>query len=102
VPGCSSTLSTVKDRKQEYTKKEYCNAVLARKVQNIIMFPRVCKYTKIVDSKLITNCPVEWADILAAERIFGTNLRALKGKIMHQLGIPVLGQIKGMPPTILE
>jgi hypothetical protein len=60
------------------------------------------KYTKIVDSKLITNCPLGWANILVAERIFGTNLRALKGKTMYQLRIPVLGQIKGMPPTILE
>jgi hypothetical protein len=74
----------------------------SRKVQNIITFPWVCKYTKIVDSKLITNCPMGWADILAAERIFRTNLMALKGKTMYQLGIPVLGQIKGMPPTILE
>jgi hypothetical protein len=55
-----------------------------------------------VDSKLITNCPLGWANILVAERIFGTNLRALKGKTMYQLRIPVLGQIKGMPPTILE
>jgi hypothetical protein len=66
------------------------------------MFFKVHEYTKIADLKLITNCPVGWANIMAAERIFGTNLRALKGKTMYRLGIPVMGLIKGMPPTILE
>ena len=33
-------VSTVADRKQEYTKREYRDAVLARKIQNILMFPR--------------------------------------------------------------
>jgi hypothetical protein len=42
-------INTVEDHKQEYTKREYCDAVLARKVQNIIIFPWVCKYTKITD-----------------------------------------------------
>jgi hypothetical protein len=27
------------DRKAEYTKREYCDAIQARKVQNIVMFP---------------------------------------------------------------
>jgi hypothetical protein len=76
-------INTVEDCKQECTKREYHDAVLARKVQNIVMFPRVHEYTKITDSKLITNCPVGWANIMAAERIFRTNLGALKGKSMY-------------------
>jgi hypothetical protein len=44
-------VNTVEDRKQEYTKREYRDAVLARKVQNIIMFLGVREYTKIADTK---------------------------------------------------
>ena len=32
-------VTTVADRKREYTKREYRDAVLAQKVQNILMFP---------------------------------------------------------------
>jgi hypothetical protein len=34
-------INTVEDLRKEYTKQEYQDAVLARKVQNIIMFPGV-------------------------------------------------------------
>jgi hypothetical protein len=51
-------INTVEDCKCKYTKIEYHHAVLTRKVQNIIMFPGVCEYTKITDSKLIANCKV--------------------------------------------
>ena len=45
------------------------------------MFPGVWAYTKITDSQLITNFPIEHMDIAAAERIFvPKNLGALKGK----------------------
>jgi hypothetical protein len=36
-------VNTVKDRKEEYTKHEYRDALLAQKIQNIIMFPGVCQ-----------------------------------------------------------
>jgi hypothetical protein len=57
---------------------------------------------KIADSKHIDNCPVGRAGIVAAERIFGTNLGALKGKTIYQPRIPVSGRINGVPPSILE
>lgn len=95
-------INTIKDQKQEYTKQEYHDAVLARKVQNIIMFPGVREYTKIADSGLIANCPVGCMDIRAAERIFGTNLGALKGKTVYHPSVPVSGRIEGVPPAILK
>ena len=67
-----------------------------------MMFPAVRMYTKLADTKLIANCPIGRADIMAAKRIFGPNLGALKGKTTHQSAIPVAGRIEGVPPTILE
>jgi hypothetical protein len=75
--------------------------VLAQNIQNIIMFPGVWAYTKIADSQLIANCPIGRADIAAAERIFGPNLGALKGKTTKQTSVPVTGRVNGVPPSIL-
>lgn len=95
-------VSTVADRKSEYTKREYRDAVLARKIQNIIMFPGVQAYTKIADSKLLPNCPIGRHAIVAAERIFGPNLGALKGKTVKRGSIPVAECTNGVPPSLLE
>jgi hypothetical protein len=95
-------VNTVAKHKSKYTKREYRDAVLAWKIQNILMFPRVQAYTKIADSKLIANCPIGWANIMAAECIFGPNLGTLKGKMVKHASMPVNGCIKGVPPSILE
>ena len=95
-------VNMVANRKQEYTKCEYRDAVLARKIQNIIIFPGVRAYTRIADSQLIANCPIGRADIAAAERIFGPNLGALKGKTAKQASVPIPGRIDGVPPSILQ
>jgi hypothetical protein len=57
---------------------------------------------KIADSGLIANYPVGCMDILAAERIFGTNLGALKGKTVYHPSVPVYGRIEGVPPALLK
>jgi hypothetical protein len=46
------------DHKAEYTKQEYRDAVRARKVQNIVMFPGDRAFKKIIDSNQLANCPV--------------------------------------------
>jgi len=73
-------INLAEDQKQKYTKCKYCDAVLARKVQNMIMFPGDKSYNKIVDANLLTNCPVKRSDIQAAECLFRKNINALKGK----------------------
>lgn len=55
------------------------------------MFPSMRSYTKIADSQLIANCPIGRANIAAAERIFGPNLGALKGKTTKQGSVPING-----------
>jgi hypothetical protein len=57
---------------------------------------------KIADSQLIANLPISRANIAAAERIFGPNLGALKGKTTKRVSIPVEGRINGMPAGIME
>jgi len=95
-------ISLANDRREEYTKQEYHNAVLAQKVQNIFMFPWDRAYDKIVNGNQLTNCPVKRSDIAAAERLFGKNIASLKGKTAYCQGAPVIGRTNGMPPSIWE
>jgi hypothetical protein len=91
---------TVQEKKDLYTKRAYQAAVRARRVQNIIMHPGYREYVKIADQQLLQNCPVQRADIVAAEDIFGTNIGSLKGKTVTRQGDHVRGRIAGVPPDI--
>ena len=93
-------ISMVDDLKKEHTKREYRDAMLARRVQNIIMFPSVRAHNKIVDSNLLANCPVTRQDISAADHILGKNVSALKGKTVYRQGSAVSGRLDGVPRGI--
>jgi len=95
-------INLANDCKQEYTKCEYCDAVLARKVQDIIMFPGDRSYNKIVDANLLANCPVKGGDIQAPGCLFGKNINVLKGKTAYKQGVPVTGKTGGVPPSIRD
>jgi len=90
------------DRRQEFTKCEYRDAALARKAQNIMMFPTDRTLNKIVDRNLLANCPIRRQDIMAADHLFGKNVNALKGKTVYRQGKPVSGRSDGVPPNILK
>jgi hypothetical protein len=95
-------INLVDDRKQEYTRRQYRDAVQARRIQNIIMFPSAQSYGKIVDSNLLPNCPILREDIANAEHLFGPNIGALKGKTVYRPGIPVHGRIESILPSICK
>jgi len=95
-------VNLAEDRRDEYTKREYRDAVLARKVQNIIMFPGDQAYKKIVDSNLLPNCTVKRDDIKAAEHLFGKNIGALKGKTPYRHEPHVSGKMDSVPRQVRE
>jgi hypothetical protein len=73
-------VNTVADKKSNYTNRNYKQALLARKIQNMIGRPSLRSFLQIVENNLLKNCPVNRADVLAAEDILGPNLGSLKGK----------------------
>jgi hypothetical protein len=95
-------INTVAERKEEYTKREYRDAVRARKTQNIIMFPGVQKLTQITNGAHVDNCPVTRSDIRVAEHIFGSNLGALKGKTVTKSSVPVSSKTDMVSRSIME
>jgi hypothetical protein len=96
-----SLLTTVASQSLNYTKRAYKKAVLARKLQNIIMRPSARQYGDVIVDYL-RDCPVTKADIRAAEAIFGPNLGSLKGKTVRHPTEHVAIGIDPVPVEVLE
>jgi hypothetical protein len=94
--------NTVTENKQLYSKREQKAAIQARTSQNIMMFPSTRQYMNIADKSLLRNNPIERADIVAAEDIYGSNIGSLKGKTVTHKALPVDGRIAGVPQAIRD
>jgi hypothetical protein len=79
----TALVSTVDDNKSKYSKHDYLQATLARKLQATIGQPSATDSIQIVEEQLLPNCPITKADIMAAEHIFGPDLGAIKGKTVR-------------------
>ena len=71
-------VDTVEDNKTSYTNAEFDRAKQARKLQTTIGRPSTRDFIKIVSNNLLPNCPVTKQDIMAAEDLFGPDIRNLK------------------------
>ena len=94
-------VNMVARQKDNLSHRANKNAALARRIQNIIMYPGVQGYAKIVDHNFLRNCPVTRTDILNAERIYSPNVNALKGKTTRQSSVRIVGHVDPVPPEIL-
>jgi hypothetical protein len=94
--------TTVADNKISYTKRTYKQAMLARKVQNMIGRPSLKAFLKIVENNLLKNCRISQEDVLVAEDILGPNLGSLKGKTVRPGGTHVRTEYHGVPHGIME
>jgi hypothetical protein len=73
-------VTTVADNLSSYTNYDYCKADVARELLLKLGRPSVGDLIRIVQNKLLPNCPVTVADIQAAEHIFGPDVGSLRGK----------------------
>jgi hypothetical protein len=93
-------ISTVAGNAKQFTKRQYKNAVLARRVQNIIMHPCSREFMELSINHIL-NCPINKQHIQTAESIFGPNLGSLKGKTTYYALPHVVGHITPVPHDIL-
>jgi Reverse transcriptase (RNA-dependent DNA polymerase) len=77
-------LNTVAANKSKYTNADYERATVARKLQVIMGRPSTKELLRLVDNKLLKNCPVTREDIMAAEHIFGPDVGSLRGKTVRR------------------
>ena len=66
-------VSTVAHNANNYLNADHEHAVLARKIQRMILRPSI-------ENNLLPNCPIDKADIQRADHIFGPDIGAIKGK----------------------
>jgi len=96
-----TSIPTVADNALKYTKRTYKRAVLARKLQNIIMRPSSRKYKDVIIDYL-RDTPVTKADIAAADAIFGPNVGSLKGKTVRRPNEHIAAGIDPVPADVMK
>jgi Zinc knuckle len=66
-----SLITTVANNQYSYSKQDYSQALLARRLQRIIGRPSTRQFIQILNNNQLRNSPVTRYDVTAAENIFG-------------------------------
>ena len=96
-----SMLTTVKQQASQYTRREFQQAKMARKFQNIVMRPGSRELMDVA-IKHLRDCPVTRSNVNAGDDIFGLNLGSLKGKTPTKPNPHVRGSTNGVPIEVME
>ena len=95
-------LNTVAENKKLYTKKQVEGAERARKLYQVIGFPSIRDYIHVIQTNQIKNCPVTVEDVRIAQKIFGTDIYALKGKTTRRPQRALVNDYVEIPRELIE
>ena len=95
-------ITTVNDKRNNYTNEDYLRAIKARELQIAIGRPNTKDFLRIIGDKLLNNCPINKADIMAAEDIFGSDIGSLKGKTTRKKPNKVRQMIETLPKELMN
>ena len=73
-------VNTVKDNRKNFTNNDYLRAIRARELQVTVGRPSDKDFIKILKASSLPNCPVTPRDVIIANKLFGPDVGALKGK----------------------
>ena len=85
-----------------FTKHQFEDAKQARRLYHIVGCPTVENFKHILRQNIIKNCPVTVEDVNIAEKIFGPDIGALKGKTIRKAPIRVKEDLVEIPPEIRD
>ena len=68
----------------------------------MIGYPSIVDFKNAVKHNLINNCPITIKDIEAAEKIYGPDIAALKGKTIRKQPMQVNTDIIAVPENIKQ
>jgi len=95
-------ISSVAENRKNFTQRQYDDAMKARKLYHAIGCPTVENFKAILRQNIIKNCPVTAADVDIAEKLFGPDIGALKGKSTRPTSPVVKDDLIEIPKEIKE
>ena len=76
----SNMITTVKENKMSYTQRQFESTRRAQRLYHIVRCPTIENFKHILRQNIIKNCPVTPEDVNIAKKLFGGDIRAMKGK----------------------
>ena len=80
----TTLVTTVEDTKENFTKRDIDAAMLARTIYRRIGRPGRKRFMEMINKNLIPGCPITRQDAVNAEKIWGPDVGALKGKLQDR------------------
>ena len=84
-----------------FTWRSVRDANLARKIKKVLFSTSDRGIVWIFEGRLIANAPISCKGLTAANKIFGTELNALKGKTVSHKNSGVQVEIASVPVAII-
>jgi len=98
----TNLLNTVEENKSMYTDHQVAKAKRARELCHAVGTPSIKDFKAIITMNCIKNNPVTIEDIDIAEKTFGPDIGALKGKTTHTKPAPVIDDFIETPKELIE
>ena len=92
----------VQENEEGYSQSQIQDAKKARDLYAKFGYPSARDFKNIISRNLILNCPVTASDFARADKMYGRDIHALKGKITRTKPKPVVIDYLVMPKNILE
>ena len=96
------SIESVEENKKFFTDRQIERAKAARKLYHALGTPSLNDFKSIIKTNAIKNLPVTLDDINIAEKIFGTDIGALKGKTTRQKPAPVVSDYIEIPKELIS
>jgi hypothetical protein len=77
----SRLINTVKENRVGYTQRQFEQAKKAQEFYHIVGTPTIETFKTLLKMNAIRNCPVTTEDVNIANKIFGSDMSSLKGKL---------------------
>ena len=99
----SHVIDTVKGNMEGFTERQVRYAKLARKAAAILTYPTEENLKYALRQKLFKNCPLTVVeDVNNAEKIFGKDVAAMKGKLTRKKPNPIPVEVMEFQPEFLH
>ena len=83
-------VQTVQENEEGYSQRQIKDAKKACDLYAKVRYPSARDFKNIISNNLILNCPVTASDVVCADKIYGRDIHALKGKTTRTKPKPVV------------